>query len=129
MVIVLDTFPAGSVSKRPGGTKLTISDQCHQWINTCEAAGHRILVPAVTYYEVLRELEQRQAIGQIERLKTFCLDPIRFLAVTTAHLETAAALWGLARRAGLPTADLREIFGRLPDLYLHHLLTGSRLET
>ena len=53
MVIVLDTFPTSSVSKRPGKTP-TASDECHQWITRCEAAGDRVLVPAISYYEVLR---------------------------------------------------------------------------
>lgn len=105
MVIVLDTFPTSSVSKRTANSQLTISDKCHQWINDCEAAGHRVLVPAISYYEVLRELEQRQAISQIVRLKAFCLQPQRYIALSNDHLETAARLWGQARRSGLPTAD------------------------
>lgn len=111
MVIVLDTFPTSSVSKRPGKTQPTVSDQCHQWIGNCQAAGHRILVPAISYYEVLRELEQRQATSQIDRLKAFCLQPQRFLPVTTDHLETAAQLWGRARRDGWPTADAQALDG------------------
>ena len=111
MIIVLDTFPTGSVSKRPGGANLTVSDLCHQWINECEAAGHRILVPAISYYETLRELEQRQAARQIIRLKAFCLDPIHALALTTEHLELAARLWGQSRRGGLPTADRNALDG------------------
>ena len=104
MVIVLDTFPTSSVSKRPGNKQATVSDQCHQWVNDCEAAGHRVLVPAICYYEVMRELEQRQANSQIVRLKAFCLQPHRFITLATAHLEVAAQLWGQTRRAGLPTA-------------------------
>lgn len=69
------------------------------------------MVPAISYYEVLRELEQRQAISQIARLKIFCLQPNRFLPVTTEHLETAAQLWGDSRRAGLPTTDPQALDG------------------
>lgn len=104
MIIVLDTFPTSSAGKRPGSTP-TLLDQCRQWINNCEAAGHRILVPAICCYEALRELELRQATNQISRLQTFCLHPGRFIPLTTEHLETAAQLWGQARRAGQPTAD------------------------
>jgi predicted nucleic acid-binding protein len=75
MVIVLDSFPTSSVSRRAGNAEATLSDQCQRWINTCEAAGHRVMVPAIAYYEVLRELEQRQAQSQIGRLKAFCLQP------------------------------------------------------
>src|ERR1700722_13083935 len=105
MVIVLDAFPTSSVSKRAGKKQPTVSDKCHQWIIDCETAGHRILVPAIAYYEALRELEQRQAARQIVRLKAFCLQSKRFLPLTTANLEAAAQLWGQSRRSGRPTAD------------------------
>jgi len=104
MIIILDTFPTGSVAKRPG-RQPSLSDRCHQWVNDCEDAGHTILVPAICYYEALRELEQRQATSQIERLKDFCLLPTRFMPLTTTQLETAAELWGRSRRGGRPTAS------------------------
>lgn len=104
MIIVLDTFPTSSVGKHPGKA-LTLLDQCRQWIDACEAAGHHVLVPAICYYEALRELEMRQATSQIARLKRFCLQPQRFMTLTTDHLEMAAQLWGQARRTGQPTAD------------------------
>jgi predicted nucleic acid-binding protein len=105
MIIVLDAFPTSSVSKHLGMKTPALSDQCRLWIDECEVAGHRVLVPAISYYEVLRELELRQASSQIARLRAFCLQPRRFLPLTTAHLEAAARLWGQARRAGQPTAD------------------------
>ena len=104
MIIILDTFPTSSVSKRPG-RKPSLSDQCRQWVEDCENAGHTVLVPAIAYYEALRELEQRQATNQIERLKDFCLLPTRFIPLSTTHIETAARLWGEARRTGRPTAS------------------------
>lgn len=104
MIIVLDTFPTSSTGKRPGKTP-TLLDQCRQWIDDCEATGHQVLVPAICYYEALRELEMRQAVDQIARLKRFCLQPQRFMTLTTDQLETAAQLWGEARRTGYPTAD------------------------
>lgn len=103
MIIVLDTFPASSVAKRPGKQPSPL-DHCRDWIAASEAAGHTVLVPAIAYYEVLRELELRNAVSQIARLRAFCLSPSRFIPVTTAHLELAARLWGEARRAGRPTA-------------------------
>ena len=104
MIIVLDTFPTSSISKRPGRI-LSLSDACHSWVDDCEDQGHTILVPAICYYEALRELELRQATKQIERLKDFCLLPTRFIPLTTEHLEFAAKLWGRARRRGRPTAS------------------------
>jgi len=110
MIIVLDTFPASSSAKRPGN-KPSLSDRCRQWLNDCETAGHTLLVPAIAYYEAWRELEQREAASQIARLRAFCLLPSRFIPLTTAHLESAARLWGAARRAGLPTASLQALDG------------------
>ncbi len=110
MILVLDSFPTSSVAKRPGKT-LSLSDECHRWVNDCERAGHTVLVPAICYYEVLRELEQRQATSQIARLKAFCLQPGRFLPLTTAHLEEAARLWGQARRGGRPMASADALDG------------------
>ena len=86
-------------------------DQCHNWINEREAAGHRILVPAIASYEALRELELLGAEQQIRRLKAFCLQPSRFIPLTTVHLESAAKLWAQARKSGLPTADRHALDG------------------
>jgi len=111
MVIVLDTFPTSCVSKRPGSGVPGVSDRCREWINECEIAGHQIMIPAISYFEALRELEQRQATNQILRLKRFCLQPHRFISLTTAHLELAAKLWGQSRRTGRPTADPHALDG------------------
>lgn len=105
MIIVLDTFPTSRVAKRLGTKQPTVSDKCHQWIHRCEASGHRVVVPSISYYESLRELEQRRDPIQIARLKAFCLDIDRFLPLTAEDLELSARLWGQARRAGQPTAD------------------------
>jgi predicted nucleic acid-binding protein len=107
-VLVLDTGPLSNAAvafARPGKTP-TVSQLCRQWLRDCERAGALLVVPAITYYESLRELERRGAAGQIRRLKQFVFGrPDRLLPLTTAHLESAAALWGQARRAGIPTAS------------------------
>jgi predicted nucleic acid-binding protein len=110
MFIILDAFPASSTGKRSGKTP-TLLDHCRQWIGDCEAAGHIVMVPAVTYYEVLRELELRDAQNQIARLKAFCLHPGRFIPLTTGHLEAAAQLWAKARKTGMSTADPQALDG------------------
>ena len=100
-VIVLDTFPLSSAAKREpsAGTALTLLDQCQQWIKDCIAAGHRVVTPAIAYYEVLRELERLNATAQIARLRAFCqAAPDRYVPITDAHLEQAALLWARSRR-------------------------------
>lgn len=78
----------------------------------CIAAGNSVRVPAIVYYETLRELERLNATAQIVRLKAFCfMDPDRFLPLETIHLEEAAKLWASVRNAGLPTASPEALDG------------------
>jgi predicted nucleic acid-binding protein len=105
--IILDAYPLGNAAvaaARPG-VMPTDSQQCRQWMIDCELAGSTLLVPAIAYYEEVREMEQRQASGQIARLQNFCFDPVRFVPLTTSHLTEAAKLWGQVRRDGQPTSD------------------------
>ncbi len=108
--IILDSFPVSSLGKI-GSSPPTLTDRCRQWVMDCIAAGNAVRVPAITYYETLRELERLRATGQIVRIKLFCVQPHRFIPLTTAHLEAAAQLWAQARRAGVPTADPKELDG------------------
>jgi predicted nucleic acid-binding protein len=113
-VIVLDTFPLSSTGKLdpPNGIPATTLDQCRRWIRDCVAAGNRVVAPAISYYEALRELERLNATRQIARLRAFCrADPDRYLPVTDAHLEYAAKLWAQARQAGTPTASVDALDG------------------
>lgn len=110
MLIVLDTFPTSSTGKLPGKAP-SMLDACREWITACETGGHRILVPAISYYEALRELEMRQAATQITRLRSFCLDTKRFISLTTDDLEVASRFWGQTRRAGTPTSHPQALDG------------------
>ena len=104
--IVLDTFPLSSTAKaEPSpGEPLSESGECHSWIWHCIEKQCRIIVPAICFYETLRELKRRSAWRQIERLRTFCTNiPGRYLPITDADLELAADLWAQARNEGLPT--------------------------
>ena len=79
------------------------------------AAGNRLVVPAICYYEALRELERLNATGQISRLRAFCHAVTdRYLALTDADLELAAKLWGQVRNAGTPTAGVDALDGGCP---------------
>jgi hypothetical protein len=104
VIIILDSFPASCVAKRPG-RRPSLADRCRDWVEECEDKAHIVLVPALSYYEALREFERRNAFVQAERLKQFCLDPARFIPLTTDHLTLAAKLWGEIRREGQPTAS------------------------
>ena len=109
--IVLDSFPLSCVGKSRSEPP-TLTDRCRQWVVDCISAGHSVRVPALAYYETLRELERLGATAQISRLRAFCFsEPGRFLPLETAHLEAAAKLWAEARNAGLATADQSAIDG------------------
>jgi predicted nucleic acid-binding protein len=113
-VIVLDTFPLSSTGKleASSGPAPTTLDLCHRWIRDCVAAGHRVVAPAISYYEALRELERLKATAQIARLRAFCYaESDRYLSLADSHLELAAKLWADARNAGLPTAGADALDG------------------
>src|SRR5580704_14062321 len=103
-IIVLDSFPLSSTAKREPkpGVAPTVSDDCQKWVIDCVKAGNRLIVPAIIYYEVLRELERLVAKKQIERLRAFChATTERYIPLSDAHLEHAARLWAQIRNAGL----------------------------
>lgn len=113
-VIVLDTFPLSSTAKRepPPGVAPTTLDLCHRWVLACISAGNRIVVPAISYYEALRELERLNAGAQIARLRAFChAVPDRYISLTDTHLDLAAKLWAQARNSGTPTASVDALDG------------------
>ena len=112
-VIILDSYPLSNAAvlfARPDAVP-TPSERCRQWLADWETAGAKIIVPAITYYEELRELERRRATAKIVRFKQFCFQPGRFVPLTTAHLELAAQLWGQARNRGIPTASNADLDG------------------
>ena len=88
--VILYTGPiSNSVVGFPtSGTTAIVSRQCRQWIRDCEQSGVALLIPAICYYETLRELERRRATGKIRRLHDFVFGvPDRFIPLTTAHLD------------------------------------------
>lgn len=105
-VIILDTGPLSCCVVSPvlSGRSPSLSQECRQWVVECEQQGSLVLVPAIAFYETLRELERRNAGRKIDRLKRFSFQQDRFIPLTTAHLELAARLWGISRNEGFPTA-------------------------
>jgi hypothetical protein len=69
-----------------------------------------VLVPAIAYFEVYRELERAGNESGIARLNAFCEEASgRYLLLTDSALRLAAKLWAQARNAGIPTADPKEL--------------------
>lgn len=98
---MLDSGPLGLVTN-PKESAEAIA--CRNWLWGMVAAGHRALVPAITDYEVRRELRlfrKVNGIANLDRLKA----TLGFLPLTNDALLEAAEYWATVRQAGLPTAD------------------------
>ncbi|HEY3332316.1 MAG TPA: hypothetical protein VGK19_19965 [Capsulimonadaceae bacterium] len=112
-VIILDAYPLGNAAlplSRDEASNLG-AQACRHWIEHCESMGAAVLVPAITYYEVLREIELRGAGTQLQRLQSFCFNANRFIPLSTHDLTVAARLWAAVRRDGQPTADRHALDG------------------
>lgn len=106
--IVPDTSPLSTVTKRKGVAE---ADACRQWVTDCRRAGHRIIAPAIGYYEVARELERAGNLAGLLRLDIFCGVPGCYLPFADVALRLAVRLWTQARNAGTPTAGPKELDG------------------
>ncbi len=107
----MDSFPLSTVGKRSSNPP-SVTDLCRKWIGNCLGSGFQIRVPAIVYYETLRELERLDASDQIKRVKVFCFsDSDRFIPLETSHLELAAKLWSQSRKIGKPTSDPHALDG------------------
>lgn len=114
MLIVLDTYPLSSTShltvRKSAASDATAA--CNAWVRRCVRAGHRIVVPAIAYYEALREFERRAAVARIERMAAFTFSaPDRYLPITDDDLFQAAKFWAQARNAGTPNASVEALDG------------------
>jgi hypothetical protein len=111
--LVLDAYPLGNatMSLAKHGVPPTEAQACRQWMEDCQSVGITFLVPAIAYYEEVRELYQRQAPAKIARLEAFCFNPARFIPLTLEHLTEAARLWGHLRRIGQATTDRHALDG------------------
>lgn len=77
-----------------------------EWISNCLRRGIRVIVPAIVYYEVKRELLRAQKTLGIGRLDAFVSAiPGHYLPLSDAALRLAAELWAKCRQQGQPTAD------------------------
>lgn len=59
---------------------------------------------AITLYEVLRGLKDKNATAQLSRFRVFCQHSLIF-SVTDAVLERASDLWVVGRQGGHPHRD------------------------
>jgi predicted nucleic acid-binding protein len=102
-VLFLDSGPLGLITQPQRSHEvIAITD----WLKDCLSSGARVLVPAIVFYEIKRELLRANKIIGIARLDAFVKAvPDRYLPLTDDALRFAAELWAQSRRAGRPTAD------------------------
>ena len=99
--IVLD---AGPLSEAPNLPSSGEGERCRAWLRALIVADHRVGVPAISDYEVRRELLRAGKIDGIERLDRPARD-LKFLPLSPWTLRVAARLWANARNTGLTTAE------------------------
>lgn len=99
-VILLDAGPLGLVTKRRGVSE---AEACRAWVGRCLRQGAAILVPAIAYYEVRRELERMRNTTGLARVEAFCNAVSgRYLPLSDAALRLGCRLWAHARHDGKP---------------------------
>jgi len=77
-----------------------------EWLSLCLLNGDRVIVPAIVYYELRRELLRANKTFGLARLDAFVsATPGRYLPLSDEALRRAADLWAKARQDGQPTAD------------------------
>jgi predicted nucleic acid-binding protein len=102
-VLFLDSGPLGLITQPQRSQEvIAVTD----WLKDCLRAGARVLVPAIIYYEIKRELLRANKVIGIARLDAFVnAVPDRYVPLTDDALRFAAELWAQSRRVGRPTAD------------------------
>lgn len=101
--LLLDSGPLGLIT-HPQRTPdvIDITD----WLARCLLGRARVMVPAIVYYEVRRELLRAKKTFGIGRLDAFVNAASgRYLPLTDEALRLAAELWAQSRQAGRPTAE------------------------
>lgn len=99
--VLLDSHPLGLICHP---MKSAESKKCEQWVVALQAAGCRVVLPEIVDFEIRRVFEHRNNTKSL-RLLNFYIQTLDFLALESATLRQAAALWGQIRRKGRPTAS------------------------
>ena len=77
-----------------------------EWLAGFLYSGARVIVPAIVYYELKRELLRAKKTFGIGRLDAFVNAASgRYLPLSDEALRLAAELWAQSRQAGFPTAE------------------------
>ena len=84
----------------------------------------RFAFSLITCSEVVRGLQDKEAMRQLGQFETFCQHSL-ILNITQAILDRTAKLWAAAHRAGLPRNDADLIVAATALEHRRVLVTGS----
>lgn len=105
--LVLDSGPLGLITHPQRNAEVVAITQ---WLSRCLLVGDRVIVPAIVYYELKRELLRANKAFSVARLDQFTTStPGRYLPLSDEALRLAAELWAKARQQGRPTADVKDL--------------------
>ena len=104
--IFLDSGPLGLITHPRQTAEVTAITE---WLARMLKSGNRVLVPAIIYYELKRELLRAVKPFSVGRLDVFSRASNRYIPLTDEALRLSAELWAKARQEGRPTADSKEL--------------------
>lgn len=105
--LFLDSGPLGLITHPQRSAEVIAVSE---WLSRCLLSGSRVIVPAIVYYELKRELLRAQKILSIGRLDAFVnAAPGRYLPLSDNALRMAAELWAKSRREGRPTTESKAL--------------------
>ena len=102
-VLFLDSGPLGLLTHPQRSAEvIAVTD----WLSRVLLGGSQVIVPAIVYYELKRELLRVKKSFGIARLDSFVsASPGRYLPLSDEALRLGAELWARSRQEGRPTAE------------------------
>ena len=101
-IVLLDSGPLGMLVHPQRGQPL------ESWIQELSETGTLVVMPAITYYELRRELVRMDRTAAVAHLDGFARN-LAHAVVSTPILVRASQLWAETRKRGLPTDDDRAL--------------------
>jgi predicted nucleic acid-binding protein len=106
-LLFLDSGPLGLLTHPQRSSEVI---EVVDWLSRCLLGGYQVVVAAIVYYELKRELLRAQKSFGIARLDAFiAARPGRYVPLSDDALRLAAELWAQVRQAGQPTADSKAL--------------------
>ncbi|BAZ10516.1 hypothetical protein NIES4071_23380 [Calothrix sp. NIES-4071] len=103
MNIILDSGPLGLITNK--NAKNREIAECKIWANSLISKDCNIYIPAISYYEVRRELIRTMKLDGVRRLDNLkYVKGFEYIEMTQEIIVKASELWAWARNTGQQTA-------------------------